>query len=80
MLIISLKMTAKNRQPPLLTSLLLLSHLLHHASVYLNRVHFLTPCTLAPRNAPPYRKICFIISCIASHDAFQDRAVITFDR
>lgn len=61
-------------------SLLLLPHLLHHASLYLNGVHFIIPCTpTEPYRTTFYGEISLIIHCIASHDTFQDKAVEHLD-
>lgn len=78
MVFISLKIF-KNHQPPMLMNRLPSAHLLHRASVYLNAVHFITPCTLYPEKQRFMGKIPLITYCIASRDTFQDKAVKTLD-
>lgn len=63
----------------MLTSLLPLSHLLHHASVYLSDVHFIIPCTPYPTKHNFLWGIFLIIYYIASHHTIQDKAVKNVD-
>lgn len=47
--------------------------------MYLNAVHFITPCTPYPTEQLFMGKIPLITYCIASREIFQDKAVKTLD-